>query len=32
MFDPFYGFSDDAPVGNGMLVLPEIPHVVFEAT
>lgn len=32
MFAPFGGFSDDTPVENGMVGLPEIPGVGFEAT
>ena len=30
MVDPFDGFSDDAPVGNGMVGLPEIPEGGFD--
>ena len=32
MCDPFGEFSDDAPVENGMVALPEIPCVGFETT
>jgi L-alanine-DL-glutamate epimerase-like enolase superfamily enzyme len=31
MFAPFGGFSDDTPVENGRVGLPEIPGVGFEA-
>ena len=31
MFAPFGGFSDDTPVENGTVALPEVPGVGFEA-
>jgi len=31
MFAPFGGFSDNTPLENGMVGLPEIPGVGFEA-